>query len=156
MRPKLTLEYQEIMWAVAQQMDASFLRPIFDKYNPRATQTADLARRARELAAREVAHEAARVAHEAARVAHKAHTEHERAELAAQSQAATLRLQSAISKEADRAITADMLSRAVELRTTHDALRTMVRGIAHEICADVRAPVEYGSRLLAALGESDD
>jgi len=36
MRAKLTPEYQDILWEVAKKMDASFLRPIFDKYHPSA------------------------------------------------------------------------------------------------------------------------
>ncbi len=56
-RAKLTREYQEIMWAVAPVMDASFLRPIFDRYNPRAPAVAaadaSLASRKAELDARE-------------------------------------------------------------------------------------------------------
>jgi hypothetical protein len=56
-RAKLTREYQEIMWAVAPVMDASFLRPIFDRYNPRApalaSRKAELDARGGKLDARE-------------------------------------------------------------------------------------------------------
>jgi hypothetical protein len=207
MRPKLTREYQEIMWAVAQKMDASFLRPIFDKYNPRAAQhvalqarervvddretavaarerdadekaaaaavweagvvlaakaeatkaadhahaghlaaiafrETELSRRARELDARDAKH-----AEDC--VAHKARADLERAGLAAQSQAVTMRLRAAISEETDRLLTAAILQRA-------DTLQAAVREIAREICIDALAPVEYGARLLAALGENED
>jgi hypothetical protein len=49
-RSKLTREYQEIMLAVAQKMDASFLRPIFDKYN---SHSGGVAPRERAVTARE-------------------------------------------------------------------------------------------------------
>ncbi len=213
MRPKLTREYQEIMWAVAQKMDASFLRPIFDKYNPRAAQHVALQARERAVSERETAvaarerdadekaagaavweagvileakteaTKAADLAHaghlaaialretEMSRrarelddreakhietcVAHRARADLERAGLAAQSQAVTMRLRAAISEETDRLLTADRLRRADELQTMHEALRETVYEIAHEICADALAPVEYGSRLFAALGESE-
>jgi len=53
LRAKLTPEYQEILWHVAQKMDASYLRDIFDKYHPCSSEIEQLQRLKLECAKKE-------------------------------------------------------------------------------------------------------
>jgi hypothetical protein len=95
-RLKLTREYQEIMWAVAQKMDAAFLRPIFDRYNPRSTLAArekhDAEESAREAKARHAADRqtADRVAEDELRTRHNKDLKTIKAAHSAERQAAAI------------------------------------------------------------------